>query len=159
MQASARDELLKLLEITLLDKYEDTYLDSDDKMVIKQRLAELMTPSGMNRDESRHQQLKLIDTYLLAETGKATLKSTIELIKPVYFQYVDALLKKSAEKLLSQMNREETQHHVLLAHQWLKAMPGADRGPAYQKLIGYSKKRSNHELLWKGMAASSPAFK
>ena len=46
-----------------------------------------MTPTGMDRDEARHQQLKLIDTYLLNETGKATLKSAIELIKPIYLEY------------------------------------------------------------------------
>ena len=75
-----------MLEIVLLDKY-DEFSNNEDKMVLKQRLATLMTPKGMDRDEARHQQLKLIDTYLLNETGKATLKSAIELIKPIYLEY------------------------------------------------------------------------
>ena len=75
-----------MLEIVLLDKY-DEFNHNEDKMVLKQRLATLMTPTGMDRDEVRHQQLKLIDTYLLNETGKATLKSAIELIKPIYLEY------------------------------------------------------------------------
>ena len=43
-----------------------------------------MTPEGIDRNELKHQQLRLIDSYLLAESGKATLKSAIEQIKPFY---------------------------------------------------------------------------
>jgi len=55
MQVAARDELLKLLEITLLDKYEDDKRDAEDIKLMKSRLAALMTPTGMNREDSRHQ--------------------------------------------------------------------------------------------------------
>jgi len=80
-----------MLEIVLLDKYAEVST-KEDKAIIKTRLATLMTPKGMDRDEIKHQQLKLIDSYLLTETGKATLKSAIELIKPMYFSYTDTLM-------------------------------------------------------------------
>ena len=50
----ARSELLKMLEIVLLDKYSDA-LDADEKAIHKQRLASLTTPKGMDRDEIKHQ--------------------------------------------------------------------------------------------------------
>ena len=75
IQDLARKQLLQMLEIVLLDKY-GPVLD-DEKMLLKQRLSQLMTPAGMQRDELHHQQLKLIDSYLMDESGKATLRSAI----------------------------------------------------------------------------------
>ena len=43
-----------MLEIVLLDKYADTN-DADQSILMKQRLATLMTPEGMKRDELTHQ--------------------------------------------------------------------------------------------------------
>ena len=46
----ARDELLKMLEIVLLDKYHDKDEgDLDERNALKQRLASLTTPRGMTR--------------------------------------------------------------------------------------------------------------
>ena len=42
-----------MLEAVLLDKY-GPVLD-DEKMLLKQRLSQLMTPEGMKRDELLHQ--------------------------------------------------------------------------------------------------------
>ena len=42
-----------MLEIVLLDKYDESS-NTEDKMALKQRLATLMTPTGMDRDEARH---------------------------------------------------------------------------------------------------------
>ena len=58
-----------MLEIVLLDKYDDL-MDADDKLLLKQRLASVMTPEGMDREELMHQQLAVIDKYLLDESGK-----------------------------------------------------------------------------------------
>lgn len=52
----ARDELLKMLEIVLLDKYHDKDDgDLDERNALKQRLASLTTPRGMTRQDIRHQ--------------------------------------------------------------------------------------------------------
>lgn len=53
-QEKARAQLLQMLEIVLLDKYVDTN-DADQTLLMKQRLATLMTPEGMKRDELTHQ--------------------------------------------------------------------------------------------------------
>ena len=52
----ARDELLKMLEIVLLDKYHDKDDgDLDERNALKQRLTSLTTPRGMTRQDIRHQ--------------------------------------------------------------------------------------------------------
>ena len=98
---NARDELLKMLEIVLLDKYHDKEDggDLDERNALKQRLASLTTPSGMSRTDIRHQQLKLIDSYLLNETGKDTLKSAINVVKPMYLNYIDTMLTEAGQQL------------------------------------------------------------
>ena len=58
-----------------------------------------MTPEGMDKEELYHQQLKLIDSYLVTESGKSTLKSALNLIKPAYLGYLDSLLTEQATAL------------------------------------------------------------
>ncbi len=83
---------------------------AEDKLVLKQRLASLMTPEGMDRNELKHQQLRLIDSYLLTESGKATLKSAIEQIKPFYVQYLDQMLAEAGQQALTQMGFSENKN-------------------------------------------------
>jgi len=87
-----------MLEIVLLDKYCDS-TSAEDKALLKKRLANLMTPEGMDRNELYHQQLNLIDSYLADESGKATLKSALLLIKPVYLKFLHQLLVENGEAL------------------------------------------------------------
>lgn len=102
IQGEARAELLKMLEIVLLDKYHDSN-DKQEQNLLKQRLATLMTPTGMSREDARHQQLKLIDSYLIDESGKSTLKSAIDLIKPMYLTYVDTLFSQAGQNLMAEL--------------------------------------------------------
>ena len=62
-----------------------------------------MTPTGMSREDARHQQLKLIDSYLIDESGKSTLKSAIDLIKPMYLTYVDTLFSQAGQNLMAEL--------------------------------------------------------
>jgi hypothetical protein len=43
-----------MLEIVLLDKYDEDVITKDDKVLIKARLASLMTPLGMDREKTTH---------------------------------------------------------------------------------------------------------
>ena len=43
-----------MLEIVLLDKYDEDVISKDDKVLIKARLASLMTPIGMDRENASH---------------------------------------------------------------------------------------------------------
>lgn len=83
VQRVAKDQLLKMLEIVLLEKYHDSG-DSSEAQVLNERLRSLMTPKGMDEKDLRFQQLKVIDSYLLNENGKATLKSAIDVVRPMY---------------------------------------------------------------------------
>lgn len=119
-----------MLEIVLLDKYAEVN-SAEDKAILKKRLATLMTPKGMDRDEIKHQQLQLIDSYLLSETGKATLKSAIELIKPMYFSYTDTLMTKAGQEILQKMSVDDTARNVIRYYQFLQLNPGIkERSPA-----------------------------
>ena len=131
----ARDELLKMLEIVLLDKYHDKEDgDLDERNALKQRLASLTTPRGMTRQDIRHQQLKLIDSYLLNETGKDTLKSAINVVKPMYLTYIDTKLTEAGQELAEQLKLRETQHKVLVYNHLLREHPGLERSETLQKM-------------------------
>lgn len=84
----------------------------------------------MKRDELNHQQLKLIDSYLMNESGKATLKSAINLIKPAYLEYMQSLLLEHANALKQDLFIPETHHRVLLYHHMLKTNPGLSKSAA-----------------------------
>ena len=81
----------------------------------------------MTRDDIRHQQLKLIDSYLLNETGKDTLKSAIKIVRPMYLTYIDAMLTEAGHALAEQLKFDETQHQVLIYHHMHKEHPGMMR--------------------------------
>lgn len=158
IQGEARAELLKMLEIVLLDKYHDSS-DKEEQNLLKQRLATLMMPSGMSREDTRHQQLKVIDSHLLKKTGKDTLKSAIDLIKPMYLTYVDTLLSQAGQTLLEQLKLEDTHDSVLLYHHLNKRYPEIERSPALQRFLNYSKKRENVDTLYKKIPTQNPSFK
>ena len=147
-----------MLEIVLLDKYHD-YGNSEERNALEQRLSGLMTPKGMDREDIRHQQLKLIDSYLLNETGKATLKSAIDIVRPMYLSYVDAMLTQAGQELGAQLGLHETHHQVLMFHYIMRENPGMMRSETLQKMLTYSNKRHNHELYYKQMPVDSPSFK
>ena len=67
-----------------------------------------MTPKGMTKNEIKHQQLRLIDSYLIGESGKATLKSAFKVIKPLYLQYVDKLLQRAGDRILAELQADDT---------------------------------------------------
>ena len=130
-----------MLEIVLIDKYDEDVITKDDKLLIKQRLSSLMSPLGMDNEKTTHQQLKLIDSYLMDESGKATLKSAINLVKPLYFQYVDSLLTEAGENLQNKLMVPDTYTKVILYYYFNKMNPGMEHRPAFQKLWNYSKQR------------------
>ena len=86
-----------------------------------------MTPEGMDKEELYHQQLKLIDTYLVAESGKSTLKSALSLIKPAYLGYLESLLTEQASALCHELNVDETGNHILVHYHLIKTNPNLDK--------------------------------
>ncbi len=147
-----------MLEIVLLDKYAEAD-NAETKMLLKQRLGTLMTPKGMQRDELHHQQLKLIDHYLIDESGKAALKSAIDLIKPTYMEYLSSLLNEAGRSLGAEMNIPDSSHYVMVYNHMSKMNPNLAKSQALQRLWSYSKQRENTNLFNIGVPHMSPSFK
>jgi len=93
------------------------------------------------------------------ESGKATLKSAINLVKPLYFQYVDSLLTEAGMSLRDELRIPDTYTKVILFYYFNKMNPGMEERPAFQKLWSYSKQRNNTELLFAAQPMLSPTFK
>ena len=82
------------------------------------------------------------------ESGKATLKSAMNLVKPLYLQYMDALLTETAEELLGEFKMPENYSSIALYYYMNKMNPGIERRSFFEKLMKYSKQKENHELVF-----------
>ena len=65
------------------------------------------------------------------ESGKATIKSAIDLVKPLYFSYVDTLLATEGDAIKDQLLVAETHDKVLVYHYLNRLNPGMERVPAF----------------------------
>ena len=64
----------------------------------------------------------------ISSTGSTcTLKSAIDIVRPMYLTYVDAMLTKAGQELAEQLGVAETHHQVLVFHYIMRENPGMMR--------------------------------
>ena len=100
-QEKAKKELLKLLEIVLLDKH--SYINPSDRDVLEKRLGSLLAPKGLDPKAQSLNQLRLIDAYLADENAKVTIQEALDLIKPFFHSQMQKMMIEHADSLCHEL--------------------------------------------------------
>lgn len=70
IRANARQDLLKLVEIALLDKYSNDLKDAKSKSHLRERLDSLLSPTySKNKEDPASKRLNFIDDILIEKIG------------------------------------------------------------------------------------------
>ena len=154
-QENARSELLKLLEIVVLDKYSE----GTDKKVIEQRLASLLTPKGLDLKQQTSEQLRLIDDCLAAENAQAVISEALDLVKPFYLTQMQRQITEQAHSLSDQLGVNYTGESVLNYYYLNKLYPDFKDIKHADKFHSYNKKQSNLDIAYEVMPELDPKFK
>jgi len=111
-------ELLKLVEIVLLDKYSDE-LDPTIITHMQKRLAHLTNPTGKNVGLS----LNLIDQYLHRKNGEALVADAFDMVGPFFSQMMKSRLQYEIEDIQRDLNWEKIEGDVLVYYFLNKSYP------------------------------------
>lgn len=94
IQNEFKNELLKLVEIVLLDKHGQVVENADDRKQMEKILAQLTDP--IQKQAGR---LNLIDTYLRRKNGEALVKDAFKMVAPFFVEQMKKKIVEEAEEL------------------------------------------------------------